>query len=302
MSTLLPLNALPLAAVDISQLPSPDAVEPLDFETIYADLLAYYRTSYPQFTAALESDPVVKLTQAFAYRELLLRQRVNEALRAAMIASSRGADLENLAAFFGVTRLSVLNDETDELEPESDDRLRRRAALAVETYSSAGAPGAYKYHALTAAPTLKDVSAISPAPGEVLVTLLGGTGDGSVTDDELNAVRAVLDREEVRPLTDVVAVSAPEIIEFEIDAGLVLYPGPDAETVRRRAQEAVTAYAFARHRLGQDVTLSGLHAALHQNGVQRVTIREPAPLPLIVEPTQAAYCIKITVTVDGRDE
>jgi phage-related baseplate assembly protein len=301
MSTLLPPNSLPLAAVDLSQLPPPDAIEELDFETILADLTAYFIETYPEFTATLESDPVIKLMQAFAFRELLLRQRINEGVRAVMIATARGADLENLAAFFGVRRLSFTS-EDDELELEGDERLRRRAALAVEAYSSAGAPGAYKFHALTAVPTLKDVSAISLFPGEVLVTLLGGEGRGEVTADELDAVRAVLDREEIRPLTDVVAVSAPDIIEYEIDAGLFLYPGPDAEPVRRRAEDAATAYAFARHKLGQDITLSGLHAALHQNGVQRVVIRSPAPLPIDVFPTQAAFCTKITVTVDGRDE
>lgn len=301
MTTLLPLNALPLAAVDLSQLPPPDAIEELDFETIFADLLESFTTSYPEFTTVLESDPVVKLMQAFAFRELLLRQRINEGVRAAMIATATGADLENLAAFFGVRRLTFTGQD-GEPETETDDRLRRRAALAVEAYSSAGAPGAYKFFALTAAPTLKDVSAISLAPGEALITLLGSAGQGEVTEAELNAVRDALNREEVRPLTDVVLVSEPEILTYEIDAGLFLFPGPDAEPVRKRAETAVRAYANARHRLGQDITLSGLHAALHQNGVQRVVVRSPAPLPLVVFPTQAAFCTSITVTVEGRDE
>ena len=69
-------------APDLTQLPPPEVVETLDFETILqvhrADLLA----RYPEAAAVidLESEPLNKLLQAHAYRELLYRQRVNEAL------------------------------------------------------------------------------------------------------------------------------------------------------------------------------------------------------------------------------
>ena len=34
-------------AVDLSRLPAPDAIDPLDFETIYAEAVAYMQTLLP---------------------------------------------------------------------------------------------------------------------------------------------------------------------------------------------------------------------------------------------------------------
>ena len=72
------------SGVDLSRLPPPTVIEALDFETIYAEALGQFQTYFPGFDATVESDPVVKLLQLFAYRELVLRQRVNDAARAVM--------------------------------------------------------------------------------------------------------------------------------------------------------------------------------------------------------------------------
>jgi phage-related baseplate assembly protein len=45
-------------------------------------------------TLALESEPIVKLLQENAYREVILRQRINDAAKAVMLAYSTGADLD----------------------------------------------------------------------------------------------------------------------------------------------------------------------------------------------------------------
>jgi phage-related baseplate assembly protein len=54
-------------------------------------------------------------------------------------------------------------------------------------------------------------------------------------------------------------------------------------------------------RVGLDVTLSGIYAALHQPGVQRVTLPEPTANVEITN-TEAAYCTARTVTIAGVDE
>ncbi|MEH6565288.1 MAG: baseplate assembly protein, partial [Halopseudomonas sp.] len=94
-------------AVDLSQLPPPQVVEPLDFETIFARKLAQLIELDPQFDALVESDPAYKILQVSAYDELLLRQRVNEAARAVMLAYAQDADLDQLAANFNVQRLLI---------------------------------------------------------------------------------------------------------------------------------------------------------------------------------------------------
>ena len=278
--------------IDLSRLPFPDVVEALDFEAILAAMLADLRQRDPAFSATVESDPAYKILEAAAYRETLLRQRVNDAARAVMLAYATGSNLDHLAAFFGVGRLAS----------ESDSRLRVRAQLAVEGYTTAGPVGSYVFHALGASERVKDVDVTSPSPGHVLVTVLSTEGDGTPAAELLTAVDAALNDETVRPLTDYVTVQVPSVIPYMVDATLYLYEGPDAETVRQVAETRVQAYIDDHHRLGHDIAISGLHQALHVEGaVQRVELASPAET-LVVEAQAVAYNTALSVTVGGLDE
>ena len=84
--------------VNLSQLPAPNVVESLDFETILAEMIADLQGRDPTFTALVESDPAYKILEVCAYRELLMRQRVNESAKAIMLAYATGADLDQLGA------------------------------------------------------------------------------------------------------------------------------------------------------------------------------------------------------------
>lgn len=291
--------------IDLAQLPAPQVVEPLDYEAILAAMLADLQARDPQFTALVESDPAHKVLQVAAYRELLIRQRVNDSARAVMLACAEGSDLEHLAALYGISRLLVDPGNPGAIPPapptyESDAALRRRVQLAPESWTSAGSRGAYHYHALAASPLVKDASVQSPSPGEVLVTVLSAEGDGTPDAALLDTVTAALSDETVRPLCDGVTVQGAQIVPYAISAALTLHFGPDEEVVRQAAISAASAYAESQHRLGADVTLSGLYAALHQPGVQKVNLTSPAA-GLDIADHQAARCTAVTVTVEGRN-
>ncbi|MCE4363299.1 baseplate J/gp47 family protein [Xanthomonas hortorum] len=146
----------------------------MSFETIFATALTQFRRLMPEFSALTESDPVYKILQLFAARELLIRQRANDKAQQTMLAFATGTNLDHLGALFGVARL-VLDPGQPEsgVAPtyESDVDFRRRIQLAPEGFSVAGPEGAYIYHALSAAADVMDASATSPAPGQVLVTV-----------------------------------------------------------------------------------------------------------------------------------
>ncbi len=96
-----------MATIDLSLLPAPTVVDPLDYESLLADRKATLISLYPEEqreaiarTLTLESEPIVKLLQENAYRELLLRQRVNEAAQAVMLGYASGSDLDQLGANF----------------------------------------------------------------------------------------------------------------------------------------------------------------------------------------------------------
>ena len=296
------------SAIDLSLLPVPDVVETLDYEVILAAMKADLAARAPEVAAvlALESEPLVKLLEVCAYREVLIRARVNDAAQAVTLARATGTDLDNLAALFGVARLVINPGDPLAVPPvaatlESDADLRRRAQLALEGFSTAGPEGAYVFHALSADADVLDVSATSPSAGDVLVTVLSRTGSGTAPAPLLATVQAALNADDVRPLCDNVVVQSAAIVSYAITATLFFYPGPDSAVVMAAAQAAATAYAAAQHRIGRDVTISGLHAALHQPGVQRVVLTSPSAA-LTIGSAQASWCTAITLANGGVDE
>lgn len=293
-------------AIDLSQVPAPEVVETLDFEQILAEMLAELAARLPEFSAFLESDPALKLLEVAAYRELVLRQRINEAAKAVMLPYSLGTDLDNLGSLFGVLRLQIDPGDPTNVPPipatyESDSEYRYRIQLSLEGLSTAGPEGAYIFHALSADGQVLDASAISPNPGEVVVTILSREGNGEASSDLLATVTAALTAESVRPLTDYVHVQGAAIETYQIQATLYFYAGPDREVILANALAAAQAYTAAQHRLGRDVTLSGIYSALHQPGVQRVELHNPTA-NLVVGRQSATYCTNISLVDGGLDE
>lgn len=281
-------------AIDLSGLAPPGIIETLDYEAILTAMRDDLVERFPLIAGVidLESEPARKLIEAFAYRELRLRARINDAARAVLLASSYGTNLDHLGALFATAR-----------QPgETDDRFRRRIQLAPEAFSVAGPEGAYQYHALTVAPWARDVSAVSRRPGVVRVTVLKEGPDPMPTLAEREAIRLHLRDEAIRPLTDVVEVMPPAIRRTRIVAKLTPYPGPDGEMVRQRALAAVTSWIEKNRMLGMNLRRSALYAALHQEGVHSVDLVSPVE-DLILDVTEVYAVDAIEVTVASlRDE
>lgn len=302
-----------MATIDLSQLPAPDVVETLDYETLLAERKATLISLYPEEqqaaiarTLALESEPIVKLLQENAYREVILRQRINEAAKAVMVAYALDDDLDQLGANNGVERLTITAADETTIPPtaavmESNDDFRARIAAAFEGLSVAGPTGAYEYHARSADGRVADASAISPSPAVVTVTVLAREGNGTAAEDLLAVVDAALNDENVRPVADRVGVQSAQIVDYAIEAELYLYPGPEAEPIRAASEAKLAAYVTAQKRLGRDIRLSALYAAIHVEGVQRVNLIQPV-VDVVLDKTQAAYCTGYTLTVGGWDE
>lgn len=292
--------------VNLSQLPAPDVVETLDFEVILQEMLDDLIARYPDFTALVESDPAYKILEVSAYRELRLRQRVNDASKAIMLAFARGADLDQIGANYDVGRLVIDAGDPEAIPPipptyESDDDFRARIQLSPEGFTTAGSEGSYVFHGLSADASIKDVQAISPTPGNVTVYVLSRDGDGTAPSGVLTTVANTLNADRIRPMTDNVTVQSALITNFAVTAQLVVYPGPDAEVIRQAAVAAVTSYVESVRRIGYDVTLSGLYAALHQPGVQRVNLTAPLA-NIVLGDGEASFCTGITVTLAGAPD
>ncbi len=286
--------------INLSALPAPVVVEQIDFETILAEMVADLQARDPAFTALVESDPAYKVLEVAAYRETLVRQRANESCLAVMLAYAAGSDLDQIGANFSVQRLVLDEGDPDAIPPvpptyESDEDYRARIQLSFEGFTTAGSKGSYIFHGLGADADVKDIDAVSPTPGNVTVYVLSRTGDGTASPELIAAVAATLNGDQIRPMTDNVTVQSAAIVTYTVDAELVILPGPDPEVVRQAAVDAITAYTEAQRKIGYDVTLSGVYAALHQPGVQRVNLTSPSA-NLVIGSGQASYCTSITVT------
>lgn len=291
-------------SVNLSQLPAPAVIEVLDFEAMFDESLTALQALDPTFDALLPSDPAFKILEVCTYLRLLDRQRVNDAARGVMLAYAVGSDLDQLAAIFGIGRQMLDPGKPQQGVPpryESDEDFRRRIQLGPEGFSVAGPEGAYVFHALSADARVLDASATSPSPGQVVVSVLSREGDGTASQGLLDIVEAKLSADDVRPLTDQVLVKPATIVNYMVDAALFTFAGPDSQVVLAEARTRLDRYISESHRLGRDVTRSGMFAALHAEGVQRVEITNPAK-DIVVDRTQATHCTSITLTHGGNDE
>jgi phage-related baseplate assembly protein len=322
-----------MSAIDFSSIPEPTIIEELDYETILAQMIADLQARDPSYTEILESDPGVKILEVAAARELILRQRVNDALQATLLRYALGADMDNLAAFYGVTRL----------EGESDEALRLRTIERIMGSSTAGGAAWYRYQALTADDQVKDAAISSPTPGVVAVAILSkegeqvpaatgealdqlgtaygitrnanetdaayrarilafvqaGGGYGLASAELIEVVDSRLQADEVRVLTDTVTVQSANIITVNVAAQVYLYPGTPIEVFNGLQQRLRDAFA-AQSGLGWDVTTSWLIAQLHPAGVQRVVLTAPTA-NVICQPSDAPALGSITLILAGRD-
>ena len=140
--------------IDLSQIPAPNVIEPLDFESLLAERKAELLAAIPeaqrtaiQSVLSIESEPLNKWLQVSTYRELVVRQRVNDAARAVMLAHAVDGDLDQLGANWGVARLIVTPADDTALPPveavmEANADFRRRILLRLEAFTTAGSEAA----------------------------------------------------------------------------------------------------------------------------------------------------------------
>lgn len=291
--------------VDLSALPPPEIIEPLSFEAILAEHKADLLARHPAAAEVidLESEPMVKLLEVGAYRELKLRARYNDEARALLLAFASDGDLDHIGVTYyrGERRLVITPADDTTLPPtpavmETDEDYRYRLALKPYSYSVAGPSKAYEFHALSASGQVKSVSVTSPLKGTTAVHVLSRIGDGVPDAALLAAVSARLSDEEVRPLSEEVNVYAGSNSAYALDVGLVLFRGASGELALAAVQKALAAFAAEKHRLKTDVVRSAIDAAAHVAGVKKVIIDQPAA-DVVCGPSQAPYCTGIALRV-----
>ncbi|MDC8802559.1 baseplate J/gp47 family protein [Halomonas pacifica] len=313
--------------IDLSRLPLPAVIEPLDFEEILAERQARLLELTPEDERealaellALESEPLTKYLQENAYREMVLRQRINEAAAAGMLAANVGADLDGVAGRY----------ETARLEGESDARLRERTQLAFYQVAAAGPAQRYRRVALDAHPDVVAVDAWQQSPGVVRIALLtrhtlprAEAGDdalaigaalfpqpdnpematiaGASGTTAYDTARRRLHADDVQPVGVDLRVTGPDIVTYRVDATLVVPRGPDPQRLLRVAQAQLAARLRELAAFRVDVHRAPLKAALMVDGARTVEMHAPAE-DIARGPGELAVCTHVNVSVEVRDD
>src|SRR5262249_27628149 len=202
------------STIDLTQLPPPQVIEVLDYQGIYQARITLLQQLWAAFQAQdptipdldtlnLNSEPIVIVMQADAYRELLLRGEINDKCRALLLAFATEGDLDQIGADYGVKRMVVTPEDDTTVPPppavmEDDDRFRRRIQLAPDAFSTVGPWGAWVYWALTFDGSIADANALAPSvagtpTGGVNVYVAGYSGQ-PVADDVVSGLLTFFQR------------------------------------------------------------------------------------------------------------
>jgi phage-related baseplate assembly protein len=284
-----------MAAIDLATFPPPEAIEKLDFEAILAEIMADAQARFDAAgiaydVGALETDPVKIVAEAAAYRELLLRARINDAVRANLLALARGANLDHLAAFYDAARMP----------DEPDDRFRLRTQLIIQGRSTGGTEPRYRAVALGASLRVADaaVSRVGTSP-LIQVAVVAADNNGVADAGLLALVAAAVQAPAVRMVNDTIQVIAAVTDTIDVSARIWLLPDASGSLVEALVP-ALRADWAAEGGLGFDLTREWLLSRLMKTGVQRVEIVTPAA-NIVVPPGRAVALGTIDLTLMGRD-
>lgn len=287
--------------VDMSQLPKPAVIEQLDYEQILQEWIQRYKELDPDYQDVIESDPVYKLIEVAAFREMVLRQRVNDGAHATMLAYAAKEDLDVRGADFDVERLVIDEGDPDAVPPrekimESDEAFRYRIQLSNRAKNTAGSADDYEFWALSADGRVKSIASDSPKGSlTVTVSVLSHEGNGTASADLIKLVEDTLTPKGTRPLSDEVLVQSATINEFVVEAELELFSGPDEAEVLNAAREQLDKWLSDSHRQGMDLPLDGFYASLRVPGVYKVHLTSPTA-GITNDQFSAGYASEVTLT------
>lgn len=282
-------------AIDLSNLNTPGVIETVSFASILDEAITDLRGRFADADVSydvgnLETDPAKILLEVSSAREIIIRQRINDAAKANLIAYATGSDLDHLAAFYDVTRLAG----------ENDIQLRARVVLAIQARSPGGSSYWYKQAALRADTRIRDVVVYREEFWPIIHIAVLSRENGGIPDQQmLDAVTAEVFSDTVRLLNDTLVVEPAVTQTVNIAADVWLLPSAGTtvfdslETTLRDAWQEESGVGF-------DLEISWIESRLHIDGVKKVVVTSPTASIINPEGTASALGT-IMLTNKGRD-
>ncbi len=162
-------------------------------------------------------------------------------------------------------------------EKEDNASYYERMRDSMESFSTAGPINGYIYWTRTVSPAVMDVAVTSPEACVVDVRVILRDGQ-ETTEATLKEIEEALNASDIRPLTDIVTVSAPDAEEFEIDTTFYVAQTEreSAAEIERKVREAVEEFiVWQTSKMGRDINPSQLIKMMMDAGAKRVEVRKP---------------------------
>lgn len=250
--------------LDLTSLAAPQAVETISYDVLLADLVARVVTAFAAKgidydVGNLETDPVKIVLEGLSAHEVLVRARVNDAVKAVLAAYAKGGNLDHLVGRTGVLRATG----------ESDAQLLERYLVSLAR-PSAGALLGYRARVLEAWPGRGDVAILGPAthgrPGDIDIVLAAPEG-GAVTPLVIASVQAAASASDAKPLTDVVTVRAATLVPYTVHHRITVAADRNAGPILAAALASASAFVSARYLIGLPILRNAIIASSYVAGV-----------------------------------
>ena len=276
----------------LNNLPPPDVVRGFSYASILQAMRDDAVSRYPDFAGFidLETEPARIILEVAAAHAVTLLARVNDAARANLLALADGADLDQLAAFYDVVRISG----------ETDTQLRRRTVLEIAGRSPGGTVERYRAKALGASSQVRQAHVWNDGETPIVrVSIISTAANGVAAPSLLNIVEDALNDDAVRMVNDMIEVVSAVTGVQKIEANIWLLPGTPRSTLRDLEDSIVTAWNDEGG-IGRDLTRSWITARLLPAGVQKVEIVTPAA-DILVASHEAVSLGEVKLNFMGRD-
>ena len=199
------------------------------------------------------------------------QQTVTAAITATEAGSSGNALTEDteMVLYIGnpaVYRIEVATAATGGTEEEDDETYRERIREYTLTAVTTGPARQYEAAAQAVSSDVLDAKALKGGAGEVNVYLI--LDEDATPASVISEVSAALSADDVRPLTDSVAVLQATAVPYTLN---VQYASDGSSAVTSAVADAVTEYqSWQDNTIGQPFNPDRLMAALYQAGATRV--------------------------------
>lgn len=185
---------------------------------------------------------------------------------------------------------------------EDDESLAERIYLAPSKYSTAGPQDAYTYWVKTRNTDVGSIRPTTPEPGKVTIYILmqDGTLPGQAV---LGAIQDSLDDDEIRPMTDLVTVKAPDVETFDLELTYYIARSNQAQAtaIQAKVDAAIADFiTWQTTEIGRDINPSELVRKIREAGAKRVVLTSPAFKQ--VADTEVAQLGEKSVTYGGLED